>query len=108
VNYGDFLRAMITADFELVSTDEVGQRGAMIEAFRARGIYPAGVTSLAEDSLRWPDCRWDSLAALPTTTGRWAQAFGPDGDGGDEDDGQDAGGARRGPAAAPAASSRER
>ncbi len=53
VTFGDFLRAIITADFELVPQDEHDCRGAMIEAFRLRGIYPAGVGSLAEESLLW-------------------------------------------------------
>ena len=53
VTFGDFLRAMITADYELVPNDEFDFREAMIEAFRLRGIYPAGVTSLAEESLLW-------------------------------------------------------
>lgn len=52
ITFGDFLRALVTADFELAPADEVGQRAAMIEAFRARGIYPQNVISLAEDSLR--------------------------------------------------------
>jgi hypothetical protein len=53
VTFGDFLRAMITADYELVPHDETDCRGAMIEAFRLRGIYPVGVSSLAEESLLW-------------------------------------------------------
>jgi hypothetical protein len=53
VTFGDFLRAMITADFELVPDDEQNARGAMIDAFRVRGIYPDGVGSLAEESLLW-------------------------------------------------------
>jgi hypothetical protein len=53
VTFGDFLRAMITADFELVPVDDLDFRGAMIEAFRMRGIYPDGVSSLAEESLLW-------------------------------------------------------
>jgi hypothetical protein len=53
VTFGDFLRAMITADFELIPDDEFNCRSAMIEAFRLRGIYPDGVTSLAEESLLW-------------------------------------------------------
>lgn len=54
VTFGDFLRAMVTADFELNPDDEWGQRAALIEGFRKRGIYPEGVLSLAEESLRWP------------------------------------------------------
>ena len=53
VTFGDFLRAMITADFELVPDDEFNLRDAMIEAFRLRAIYPDGVNSLAEESLLW-------------------------------------------------------
>jgi hypothetical protein len=53
VTFGDFLRAMITADYELIPDDPYDCRGAMIEAFRLRGIYPTGVTSLAEESLLW-------------------------------------------------------
>ena len=53
ITFGDYLRALVTADFELDPDDEWGQRAALIEGFRRRGIFPAGVTSLAEDSLRW-------------------------------------------------------
>lgn len=53
VTFGDYLRALVTADFELSPDDEWGQRAAMIEAFRLRGIFPEGVTSLAEESLIW-------------------------------------------------------
>jgi hypothetical protein len=54
ITFGDYLRAMITADFELLPSDETGLRASMIEAFRLRGIYPEGVASLAEESLIWP------------------------------------------------------
>ena len=53
VTFGDYLRALVTADFELNPDDEWGQRAALIEGFRQRGIYPDGVGSLAEESLRW-------------------------------------------------------
>ena len=55
VTFGDFLRAMITADFELTPVDEFDFRGEMIRAFRLRGIYPEGVISLADESLLWPN-----------------------------------------------------
>ena len=70
VTFGDYLRAMVTADYELVPDDELGQRAAMIEAFRLRGIYPDDVTSLAEESLLWespsdlPDVPVAQLPAL--------------------------------------------
>jgi hypothetical protein len=54
VTFGDYLRALVTADFELNPADDGGQRAALIERFRRRAIYPVGVISLAEESLRWP------------------------------------------------------
>ena len=53
ITFGDYLRAMVTADFELNPVDESGLRRQMVEAFRIRGIYPSGVASLSEESLRW-------------------------------------------------------
>lgn len=53
IHFGEFLRAMITADFDLVSDDPIGYRAALIDAFRLRGIRPADVISYAEESLRW-------------------------------------------------------
>jgi hypothetical protein len=53
ITFGDYLRALVTADFELSPADENGERAAMIEAFRMRGIYPDNVASLAEESLIW-------------------------------------------------------
>lgn len=49
--FSDFLRAMVTADFELNRADDSGLRAAMIEAFRQRGIHPEAVGSLAVQSL---------------------------------------------------------
>lgn len=48
--FSDFLRAMVTADYELNRADEGGIRAAMIEAFRVRGIRP-DAESLAVDSV---------------------------------------------------------
>ena len=54
VTFGDYLRAIITADSDLVPEDDLRYRIALIEAFRRRGIYPADVRTLSVDSLRWP------------------------------------------------------
>jgi hypothetical protein len=51
--FGDYLRALITADYDLVRDDDLGYRLAMIEAFRQYGIYPLDVRSLAVGSLQW-------------------------------------------------------
>jgi hypothetical protein len=53
MSLGEYLRALITADHDLVPEDPWGYREALIDAFRVRGIYPPQVTSLSEDSLRW-------------------------------------------------------
>jgi len=53
LTFGEYLRALVTADTELVRDDDRGYRVAMIEAFRRRGLYPEGVRSLAPDSLLW-------------------------------------------------------
>lgn len=55
LTFGDFLRALLTADRDLVPEDEHHYRVAFIEAFRRRGIYPRDVRSLSETALRWPD-----------------------------------------------------
>jgi hypothetical protein len=53
VDFGDYLRALITADADLVADDNRNYRLAVIEAFRRRGIYPRDVRSLSEESLLW-------------------------------------------------------
>lgn len=52
ITFGDYLRALITADADLVP-DQGGYRIAFIDAFRRRGIYPHDVRSLSVDNLRW-------------------------------------------------------
>ena len=53
ITFGDFLRAIITADYDLVDNDYYGYRAAIIEAFRSRGITVEGVASYSEESLLW-------------------------------------------------------
>jgi hypothetical protein len=67
VTFGDFLRAIVTADVELNPDDPYELRFSMIEGFRARGIYPEGVLSLAEESLVWPSWSFteSGLSVLP-------------------------------------------
>jgi hypothetical protein len=51
LNYGDYLRALITADAELIKDDPHNYRIAFINAFRKRGIFPQGVPNLSVDTL---------------------------------------------------------
>ena len=53
LTFGEYLRALITADLDVVPDDERRYRVAFIEAFRRRGIYPRDVRTLSEESLRW-------------------------------------------------------
>lgn len=69
IHFGDFLRAMITADYDLVPEDPIGYRAALIDAFRLRGIYPTNVNSYAEESLRWCPPDIISGAELPRCEG---------------------------------------
>jgi hypothetical protein len=53
LTFGEYLRALITADADLVRNDKHGYRTAFIEAFRNRGIYPRDVKHLSPGSLVW-------------------------------------------------------
>lgn len=54
LTYGDYLRAIITADADLVADDNRDYRLAFIDAFRRRGIYPEDINTLSVESLRHP------------------------------------------------------
>lgn len=54
VRFGDVVRAIVTADHVLYPDDGANLRATLVEAMRARGIHPEGVTSLADDALMWP------------------------------------------------------
>ncbi|HTI08404.1 MAG TPA: hypothetical protein VL832_07595 [Puia sp.] len=53
ITFGDYLRALITADLDVTPKDNTGYRLALIEAFRSRGIFPDRVNTLSIESLRW-------------------------------------------------------
>ena len=53
LDFGDYLRAIITADSDIVPDDDRGYRVAFISAFRDRCILPSNVRHLADDSLIW-------------------------------------------------------
>ncbi|HUS07780.1 MAG TPA: hypothetical protein VMZ52_15855, partial [Bryobacteraceae bacterium] len=64
MTYGDYLRALITADYDLVTDDDRGYRVAVVEAFRRRGIYPQDIRTLSVDALVWQpgmDVRYESV-----------------------------------------------
>jgi hypothetical protein len=53
VTYGDYVRALITADVTMVHNDERHYRVALISALRDWGIYPRDVRTLSVESLLW-------------------------------------------------------
>ncbi|MBK8565636.1 MAG: hypothetical protein IPN76_20390 [Saprospiraceae bacterium] len=64
LNFGDYLRAMITADVDLISDDSRSYRLAIIDAFRKRGIYPNNIKSLSVESLTYPTPAANSLGPM--------------------------------------------
>ncbi|MBK8890763.1 MAG: hypothetical protein IPN75_10390 [Dechloromonas sp.] len=55
LQFGEYLRAIITADTDLVANDPMRYRIAFIEAFRKRGVSVPGCISMAPDSLLWDE-----------------------------------------------------
>ena len=53
LTFGEYLRALITADLEAVPDDQYNYRVAFVEAFRRRGIFPRDVRAMSVDNLRW-------------------------------------------------------
>lgn len=69
ITFGDFLRALITADRDVYPADNWNYRVAFIDAFRSHGIYPKNLRSLSEQSLAWDPVsesaqREDNLSAI--------------------------------------------
>lgn len=54
ITFGAYLRAIVTADYDMNPVDRENWRLAFVESFREWGISPRGTRSMAEDSLLWP------------------------------------------------------
>ncbi len=68
VTFSDYLRAVVTADAEMVENDRYDYRGAFIESFLRRGIMPTDVSGLSSDELKWSQVKGDSEApAIPAS-----------------------------------------
>lgn len=57
ITFGDYLRAIVTADFEFDPVDELNRRIAFIEAFRRHGILPEGVRAFSLEGLLWKQAK---------------------------------------------------
>lgn len=53
MEFGEYLRALITADAEMERTDKWGFREALMRSFRRRDIFPDHVRFMTEDAVRW-------------------------------------------------------
>lgn len=53
ITFGEYLRAVITADYDLVPHDPWGYREAWLDAFRKYNVYPRDVPNLSEDAVLW-------------------------------------------------------
>ena len=73
VTFSDFLRSAVTADRDLFPADELGLRAALVEGFRKRGIYPDGVSGLADEAVAWPSAAEPGTAAA----GSWWRSWSP-------------------------------
>src|SRR5262249_13005686 len=55
ITYGDYLRAIVTAERDLRPVDEAGVRDAFMQAFRLRGIVPESASFFSEGRIAWPE-----------------------------------------------------
>jgi len=71
IRFGEYLRALITADLDLVPDDPWGYRASIIQGFRRRGIYPDNVRTLSTNSLCWerPEVSSDMKGKLQVILG---------------------------------------
>jgi hypothetical protein len=66
LTFGEYLRALVTADFDLVPEDPWGYREALVQAFRRYRITVDDVDDLSEESLLWrtPTLRMGPIEGL--------------------------------------------
>lgn len=75
ITFGEYLRALITADLDIVADDARSYRTAFMEAFRRRGIVPRDVRTVSQETLAWntphdPRPAW-LVAALENIDLKW-------------------------------------
>lgn len=56
ITFGEYLRALITADVEAVADDRLGYRIAFLEAFRRLQLLPRSLRTVSVETLQWN--RW--------------------------------------------------
>ncbi|MEP6619059.1 MAG: peptidase M4 [bacterium] len=53
MDLAEYLRALITADADVVSDDKWCYRESLMRSFQRRRIFPTGVNFMSEDAVRW-------------------------------------------------------
>jgi len=64
ITFAEYLRGIVTADYDLVPNDPLGYRLAFVEAFRGRGIYLGDLPTVGEHPLvagRGSEATWPAL-----------------------------------------------
>lgn len=61
LTFGEYLRAVITADQDVYPEDGRNYRVAYVEAFRRRGLFPRNLRTLSVDNLPWRSPNNDEL-----------------------------------------------
>lgn len=64
ITFGDYLRAIITADHDIVPDDDRHYRIAFVESFRKWGIYPPKLPTLSVETLLWQPPQLDNRDVL--------------------------------------------
>ncbi len=59
LDFADFLRALITADYDVFPSGDHAYRVAFVESFKEWGIYPLDLRSLSPQLLRWRGLYFD-------------------------------------------------
>lgn len=54
ITFGDYLRAIVTADYDVTAEDRYGFRLAVAESMREWGIHPSGMRTVSVESMMWP------------------------------------------------------
>jgi len=67
ITFGDYLRALLTVDADLVPDDDHSYRDILVEAFRRRGLLPKDVSSQSTAALVWepPETRGGRRLSCP-------------------------------------------
>jgi hypothetical protein len=53
MDLGEYLRALITADTDVVANDKWCYRESLMRSFQRRRIFPANIPFMSEDAVRW-------------------------------------------------------